>query len=127
MNLSKKLKPKSVHLSEYALCATERDCFTTYKKGVAARRLFIATTRLFVGYLTATRTEPRVFGLVKIRLSGALRLRLMDAITGTLYEPKTGRCMSSDGVRLFEAKEEQKRGGDMLRAFKMPELLGGEW
>lgn len=127
MSKKKIIRPALVGLSGEGVFAKEKFCFPQ-KSNAQAKRRFCEGHRLFVGHLSESRAEERVLCLVRVRLLGATRLRLMDAITGIMFDIRSGRCESSLRFRLVEAKENFKAAAAKLRKWQPVELAGGgEW
>ncbi len=95
--------PAIVGFSQIGPFAAEKHCFpinptTSERKAWSERR------RLFI--CTLSDGAARSMSLVFVRRGAALRALMMDAVTGTLYEIRSGACLSSDSLRLVSARRD---------------------
>jgi len=115
------LKTTRIRKSMEAMVAMANSCFPVAQKS-STKRAWIADKELYLADISGI---ERVVTPVYIATDEHKTPLLMDAITGTLYRPKNGRCMTSDKLvikkyekvddldkRLMQIKSEQFLGGD---------------
>ena len=84
------------------------------------RTAWLRRHRLYVGAITGpTINAPRVF----VPVRSGIKLRMMDAITGSLYDVRSGRCLSSDLLSAKWFGESEKKATAILSAIN-PEKFG---
>lgn len=115
------LKTTQVRKSMDGMSALSSSCFPIGPKG-SAKRNWIKDKELYLGYISNT---ERILTPVYLATDMNRTAYLMDAITGTLYRPRDGKCMSSD--RLVLKKYEKVDGLDKrLMKVKSEQFLGGD-
>lgn len=90
------------------------------KKWVTSARLYIGTIRGIAG------TDVRVLcEATPVDETGHLirpvRVRMMDCVTGSVYDRGSGRCLSSDTLRLVGAERKQAGAERVLMAMRASE------
>ena len=85
---------------------------------VARRKEWIKNHELFAG---VTNIGERVMTPVYIGTDPKKKVFLMDAVTGSLYDIKTKRCLSSSRLMLGEVKKKDGLGNRLLK------LKGDSW
>ena len=84
-------------------CAKETECIQprsakAYKrKKLAGHKLFLCDVDV-MGEIT-----QRVMSLRTLRIGKKLHAVMMDVITGSMYSTRTGRCASTDQLRIIKA------------------------
>lgn len=102
-------RPKNmIRLSEEGFCAAAAGCYPL-NGDRSMRRHWLKSHRLYVGLCGI---QPRCFSRVAVRCGNRLTAYLMDAITGTLYSPRTLRSPSS--VAAINAVIRDQRGAEQL-------------
>ena len=102
--------PNITKFSQEGGCAPESMCFPLRgtkdqkRQWLRSRKLYLAKCG---GYL-------RTFALICVRFAGRLRAYFMDAITGTLYSPRSMRAPASDYLRIEQVCRAQDRAASML-------------
>jgi hypothetical protein len=115
------LKTTPIRKSMDGLSAMTNSCFPSGPKS-STKRDWIRDKDLYLGDISGI---ERVLTPVYIATDEHKITYLMDAVTGTLYRPRDGKCMSSDRLilkkyeridgldkRLMKVKSEQFSGGD---------------
>jgi hypothetical protein len=91
-----KLKAVRVRKSMEAMVAMANSCFPIGPKS-STKKNWIADKELYLGDISGI---ERILTPVYIATDEHKTTLLMDAITGTLYRPKDGRCKTSDKLVL---------------------------
>ncbi len=115
------LKPTRVRKSIDGMVALTSSCFPVGPKN-STKREWIKDRELYLGDISGV---ERVVTPVYLATDEYKTTYLMDAVTGTLFRPKDGKCMTSDRLtlnkyekvddldkRLMKVKSEQFLGGD---------------
>ncbi len=115
------LKTTPVRKSMDGMSALSSSCFPIGPKS-SSKRAWMKDKDLYLGYINET---ERVLTPVYLATDMNRTAYLMDAITGSLYRPRDGKCMSSD--RLVLKKYEQVEGLDKrLMKVKSEQFAGGD-
>lgn len=110
------MRPEQHPRSHTANCAREGMFRPESKR--AFKDIWINGHRLFLCHVTAPGGGAERVCTPTIISRHPLRLGLMDAVTGSIYD-RTGRCLSSDVLRMTSKREAQREGGRILRAIKI--------
>ena len=115
------LKTTSIRKSMDGMSAMTSSCFPIGPKS-STKRDWIKDKDLYLGHISGI---ERIVTPVYIATDMKKTAYLMDAVTGTLYRPRDGKCMTSDRLvlnkyetiegldkRLMKVKSEQFAGGD---------------
>jgi hypothetical protein len=115
------LKPVGVRKSISDLCAATYSCFPIGPK-LSSKKTWLKDKDLYLADISGI---ERIVTPVYIATDEHKTTLLMDAITGTLYRPRDGKCMTSDKLvlikyekaddldkRLMKVRSEQFLGGD---------------
>jgi hypothetical protein len=78
-------------------CAQAGNCFPTSGNKKATKKKWLEDKELYLGDISGT---ERVLVAVYILTDEHKKPLLMDAVTGSLYRPKDGRCFSSDTLHM---------------------------
>jgi len=85
-------------------CAQVGSCFPTSGNKKASKRKWTEDKELYLGNINGT---ERVLVAVHIVTDEHKKPLLMDAVTGSLYRPKDGRCFSSDMLHMKKFTREE--------------------
>ena len=85
-------------------CAQVGSCFPTSGNKKAPKRKWTEGKDLYLGNINGT---ERVLVAVHILTDEHKKPLLMDAVTGSLYRPKDGRCFSSDMLHMKKFTKEE--------------------
>ena len=85
-------------------CAQVGSCFPTSGNKKAPKRKWTEDKELYLGNINGT---ERVLVAVHILTDEHKKPLLMDAVTGSLYRPKDGRCFSSDMLHMKKFTKEE--------------------
>jgi len=113
------LKTTSIRKSMEGMVALTSSCFPIGPKS-STKRNWIMDKDLYLGHISGI---ERIVTPVYIEIDMNKTAYLMDAITGTLYRPRDGKCMTSD--RLILKKYEKVEGLDK-RLMKVKSEVGGD-
>ena len=115
------LKTTQIRKSMNGVTAMASSCFPVGPKS-STKKAWIADKELYLGNISGI---ERVLTPVYIATDEHKTTLLMDAVTGTLYRPRDGKCMTSDKLvlnkyekvdglnkRLMEVKSEQFSGSN---------------
>jgi len=115
------LKTTSIRKSMDGMSAMTSSCFPIGPKSTT-KRDWIKDKVLYLGHISGI---ERIVTQVYIATDMKKTAYLMDAVTGTLYRPRDGKCMTSD--RLVLNKYEQLEGLDKrLMKVKSEQFAGGD-
>lgn len=115
------LKTTPIRKSMDGMSAMTASCFPIGPKS-STKRDWIMNKDLYLGHISGI---ERIVTPVYIRTDMNKTAYFMDAVTGTLYRPRDGKCMSSD--RLVLKKYEKIDGLDKrLMKIKSEQFSGGE-
>lgn len=78
-------------------CAQAGNCFPTSGNKSATKKAWMEDKDLYLGEINGV---ERVLVAVHILTDHHKTPMLMDAVTGSLYRPKDGRCYSSDQLHM---------------------------
>ena len=119
--MTNKLKAVRIRRSMEAMVATTNSCFPIAPKS-AAKKNWIAGKELYLGNISGIK---RIVTPVHIATDEHEKTYLMDAITGTLYRERDGKCMTSDKLVLI--KYEKAEGLDkQLMKTRSEQFLGDD-
>lgn len=116
---TKKRHPSLIWLSADGPFVSERKCFLI--RG-AKKRNWLEGKRLYLGDVDG---QTRVFALSVIDEGKRLRAYFLDCITGSLYDPRTGRCMSSYMLTLSNVRKDP-RAAEILMTWTPEEIESDE-
>ena len=119
--MASNLKPVGIRKSLTEMCAATFSCFPVGPKG-SAKRTWIKDKDLYLADISGTeRVVTPVYFLTDMNKT----TYMMDAVTGTMFSIKGGRCLSSDHLvmngyiktdgldkRLMKVKSEQYGRGE---------------
>jgi hypothetical protein len=115
------LKTTSIRKSMEGMVAMTSSCFPIGPKS-STKKDWIKDKELYLGNISGI---ERIVTPVYIATDVNKTAFLMDAVTGTLYRPKDGRCMTSD--RLVLKKYEKAEGLDKrLMKVKSEQFAGDD-
>ena len=115
------LKTTSIGKSMEGMVAMTSSCFPIGPKS-STKKDWIKDKELYLGNISGI---ERIVTPVYIATDVNKTAFLMDAVTGTLYRPKDGRCMTSD--RLVLKKYEKAEGLDKrLMKVKSEQFAGDD-
>jgi hypothetical protein len=119
--MESKLKAVRVRKSMEAMVAMANSCFPIGPKN-STKKNWIADKELYLGDISGI---ERILTPVYIATDEHKTTLLMDAITGTLYRPRDGKCMTSD--KLVLKKYEKVDGLDKrLMKIRSEQFLGDD-
>lgn len=79
------------------------------------RRTWIVDKILFYGVVSGIGpTMTRVFTPIKLKVRKSVKLFMMDVITGSLYDIRTGRCLTSTYLTLVSATHSKNKAAEYL-------------
>lgn len=114
-------KTTQIRKSMDGMVASSSSCFPIGPKN-SSKKNWVKDKDLYLGYIGGI---ERIVTPVYIANDVNKTRYLMDAITGTLYRPRDGKCMTSD--KLILKKYEKVDGLDKrLMKVKSEQLTGGE-
>ena len=115
------LKTTQIRKSMDGMTAMTNSCFPIGPKS-SSKRAWVKDKDLYLGNISGI---ERILTPVYLATDINKTAYLMDAVTGTLYRPRDGKCMSSD--RLVLNKYEQVEGLDKrLMKVKSEQFSGGD-
>jgi len=115
------LKTTPIRKSMDGMIASSSSCFPIGPKN-SSKKNWVKDKELYLGNISGM---ERVVTPVYIATDMKKTAYLMDAVTGTLYRPRDGKCMTSD--RLFLNKYETIEGLDKrLMKVKSEQFAGGD-
>lgn len=86
-----------IRKSMEGMCALSTSCFPASNNKKALKRAWIEGKDLYLGNVNGV---ERVMVAVHIVTDMHKKPMMMDAVTGTLYRIKGGRCYTSDALRM---------------------------
>jgi hypothetical protein len=115
------LKKTRIRKSMEGMVALSNSCFPVGPKS-STKRAWIADKELYLADISGI---ERVVTPVYIATDEHKTTFLMDAITGTLYRPKNGRCLTSDKLVLKKYEKADNLDSRLMKT-KSEHFVEGE-
>lgn len=106
------MKVYKIKLSDEFFGATESTCFPTSHNTTAAKKREWIRKQWRLGFarIVGPQTEStRVISIVKVRIGNRMRLFVMDAVTGSLFDPRDGVGISENNSRICAVSWDEKK------------------